>query len=267
MVDFVSDLRVRFPAIQGLVGAMVKAVQEALKNPEVLYPLEDALPSLREAAALAKVRSLPFWIFNLPQCVLPELADIVFSPYEFDRTLELDTLVLTPSKAAELHCVKGRACLDCARFESCSGYLRTYEERFGSSVFRPPPELRRAEALPESLLQRAPRAEGAATRTPVPVDGLQRMSHLLTGFSHGGWRVHDVMWDATAPWARWVVSMGSSAADAPLVVHLEPGDVPSSFLKTEVFSLSYRGYELPAAHERVLRALFQFLTVTTWSLT
>jgi hypothetical protein len=38
-------------------------------------------------------------------------------------------------------------------------------------------------------------------------------------------------------------------------------------LKTEVFSLSYRGYELPAAHERVLRALFQFLTVTTWSLT
>jgi pyruvate-formate lyase-activating enzyme len=264
MVTFVADLRERFPAIQALVAAMVKAVQEALKNPEVLYAVEDAVPSLREAAAVASARSLPFWIFNLPPCVVPDLADIVFSPYELDRTLDLDTLELMPSRAAD-HCVKGPACLGCSCFDSCSGYLRAYEERFGSAVFRPPPGLRRAVALPESRLRpqetvRPPHAASDCSHVrAVPEGGVERITSLLDGFSHGGWRVHDLEWDPSAPVTRWVLSVGASESDTPLIVHLEPGDAPSSFLGNREFSVSYKGSSLPTRHERVVRALFDFL--------
>jgi len=254
MVDFVADLRERFPVVKAMVAAVVKAVQEALVHAEVLYPLGDALPSLRRGAAAAQARALPFWIFNLPPCVLPDLEPIVFSPYELDRTLDLETLQLARSKAADEHCTKARACLGCARFETCSGFLRSYEERFGSDVFRPPPHLRRAEPLPESLLPSRGRARPPDTDVHV-----RRMRGLLDGFSHGAWRVRGVSWDPAAPLPRWVLSVGASADDVPLVVHLEPGSAPSSFLRADAFSVSYRGSVLPSQHETVLRALFECL--------
>jgi hypothetical protein len=267
MVSFVADLRERFPAIRGFVAAMVKAVQEALKNEHVLYPVEDALPYLREGAAVARTRSLPFWIFNLPPCVLPDLQDIVFSPYELDRTLDLETLEITGSSAANSHCVKGRACLDCTRFESCSGYLRAYEQRFGSAPFHPPPSLRRSKSLPDSLLRPPDRklvvladtAQAPRDAHPAPPNAIERMTNLLDRFAHPGWRVSGLEWDASAPLPRWVLFVDGPAGSTPLVVHLETADVPTCFLTDSGFSLSYRGAELAAGQERMLRALFAFL--------
>jgi len=258
MVDFVADLRERLPVMKAMVAAVVKAVQEALVHPEVLYPLEEALPSLREGAAAAERRALPFWIFNLPPCVLPELEPIVFSPYELDRTLDLETMQLTASEAAREHCTKDRPCLACARFESCSGYLRSYEERFGNAIFRPAAHMRRAEPVRDELLLSRGR--------PMPPEtdaNVQRLKELLERFSHDSWRVSAMEWDAFAPLPRWVVTVVSvqTSADAgPVVVHLEPANAPSTFLRSTAFSLSYPGSSLPKTHEAVMRALFGFLS-------
>jgi len=262
MVDFVADLRARLPAVGGLVAAMVKAVQEALKNPEVLYPLEDALPRLRDAEARARARSLPFWIFNLPPCVLPELEAITFSPFELDCTLDLATLKPSPSRAADTYCEKGPACLRCARFERCAGYFKTYAERFGTAPFQPPPSMRREAPLPPSALpvdSAGTREQGKlATQEPTP-DEIARVTALLAAFAHAGARVAEVRWDATAPLPRWLVTLTSASDAAPLVVHLEPPAARASFLKSPSLALSYRGSELPAEHERLLRALFAYL--------
>ncbi len=279
MVRFVADLRERRPVVRAFIAAVIKAVQEALRNPEVLYPIEDAVPQLRAGAAVARERGLPFWIFNLPACVLPELGDQVFSPYEMDRTLDLATLALSPSAAADEHCTKGPACLGCTQFETCSGYLREYEARFGRAAFSPPPSLRRAEPLPASHLRRRvrlPIGANAAAGHPGPAKGPAsgaglalapregaetRLRQLVSTFASEGWRVHALAWDGSAPRPRWLLSLGPAAdpGPAPLVAHLEAATAPASFLRSEALALSYRGSALPAAHERVLRALFAFL--------
>jgi hypothetical protein len=247
---------------------MVKAVQEALKNPEVLYPFEDALPSLRQAAAEARARSLPFWIFNLPPCVLPELEAITFSPFELDRTLDLATLQVAPSKAADTYCSKGPACLRCAHFERCAGYFRTYEERFGSALFRPAPAMCRSEPLPESWLRAAPPPAASALgavggqsgrhgQTPEPRE-IARITRLLEDFTYESFRVQNLRGNGAEP--RWTLGLGPSANDIPLEVYLEPASARAGFLRSASLCLSYRGSNLPADHEAVLRALFGFLT-------
>ena len=98
MVSHLADLRRDYPKITFLVAALVKPVEDALRNPEVLFDPGRAVPHIREAMAVAEDRALPLAFNNLPACLLPDRPGYHGSTWEHLGVYDTDTRQVSPMR-------------------------------------------------------------------------------------------------------------------------------------------------------------------------
>lgn len=85
-----AELRRRYPRVQSLHISMLKPVAYALENPEVLFPLEQAVPYL-----------------HLPGCLIPDEPDYHYSSFEQQGRYETDTAQELPPRTTSLDQPRG----------------------------------------------------------------------------------------------------------------------------------------------------------------
>lgn len=277
MVEYLADLRRDFPKLTFLVAALVKPVEDALRNPEVLFDPGQAVPHIRQAMELAEARSFPLAFNNLPACLVPDRPGYHSSTWEHLGVHDTETRQVGPMRFEFARLIRTSECLRCTCFETCNGFFRENAERFGDHIYRPTGALLRPEPLPAELLKaptetatETPTAEAATQDVPddsppaarvvvepspePPPDWLTRgvAGALPPRWRLGGGRLHGAA-------KRLELELAHDTQGPPLSVMVAPSPPEGpAYATTECLRIWYQGSDLSPAQQQALEAAVAF---------
>ncbi len=283
MVAYTARLRKSYPQVKSLHISMLKPVNEAWRNSEVLFPMDLAVPYLRRAIEISRKESLPIWVNHLPGCLIPDLPEYQYSSFEQQGKYDTAARAVLPPTVLEPRLKKHEPCLQCTKFEVCVGYWKNYATLFGEEIFAPSGDLIRdtplpaerlgpeadepagargvgvdaeadAEAIRAAAAQRTAEAEAAAAVEQFKAQANDFLQDLVRGHTPGGWTLQrSELVGQAAPFTFRVHFAG--AGTTLCVCFASPSVQDDAFLRTPELLIWYEGAAIAPEAQRLLRAL------------